>query len=40
MFAAGEHTLNFNAGLLSSGTYMVRLTSPETSVVHRMMLLK
>jgi hypothetical protein len=40
VFAAGEHTLNFNAGALPSGTYLVRLTSPQTSVVHRMMLLK
>ncbi|MBI5058726.1 VCBS repeat-containing protein [candidate division KSB1 bacterium] len=40
VFAAGEHTLNFEAGALPSGTYLVRLTGPSTNVVHRMMLLK
>ena len=38
--AAGYYTVQFNAGQVSSGLYLYRLTTAETSIIRKMMLLK
>lgn len=37
---AGQHMLRFDAGALSSGMYLYRLSTPETTLTRKMMLLK
>ena len=37
---AGEHTVHFEAGNLSSGTYLLRLETPLTSSVQKVILIK
>ena len=38
--SAGYHTVRFDAGALTSGMYMYRLTSGETSLFRKMMFVK
>ncbi|MCA1802281.1 MAG: DUF1501 domain-containing protein [Rhodothermaceae bacterium] len=37
---AGKHTVTFNGGLLASGTYLYRLSTPEVTLTKKMTLLK
>ncbi|MCC5933884.1 MAG: T9SS type A sorting domain-containing protein [Balneolales bacterium] len=39
-FAAGTHTVRFDASALASGLYLYRLSTPDASLTRKMMLLK
>ncbi len=40
MFSSGTHTIQFDAGNLASGIYMIRLSSEQTTLVRSMTLIK